>query len=409
MKFTLNKPVIYVARDLERTFGLPIVTKGYYIISNYTAFANSLVKGCKNVLLIKSDHLLDTRELLNHPMAINFINGINDAHILVFKNTAQIEKICLEHDWTLLNPSAELASRVEEKISQVKWLGELKKNLPPFQIKIAKDVKWSGKSFILQFNRAHTGSGTIFVENEKQLKEIQAKFPLREVRVTKYITGPMFTNNNVVVGKKVLCGNINYQITGLKPFTNLPFATIGNDWALPNKILSAKQKKEYLAMAQAIGHKLARDGWKGLFGIDVILEEKTGKLYLIEINARQPASTSFESQLQQFTDKLGLATFTAHISALLGEKVVGKLIVIKSGAQITQKVTDVKKNISLSRMLYKINDLKTKKIQIFIYENDKLESDWVRMQSISGLVNSHNNLNKLGHELKNFSESILNN
>lgn len=409
MKFSLNKPVIYVARDLERTLGLPVTTKGYYIISNYTAFANSLAKGRKNVLLIKNTELLDTRELLVHAKTINFIKKIKNPQVLVFKNTLQIEKICADNGWTLLNPSAVLASQVEEKISQINWLGGLTKFLPPFEITIAKDIKWKGESFILQFNRAHTGNGTIFIEKEKQLNDIKDRFPLREVRLTKYISGSMFTNNNVVVGKKVLCGNINYQITGLKPFTNVPFATIGNDWALPHKILTAKQKKEYLIMVQAIGHKLANDGWVGLFGIDVILEEKTGKLYLIEINARQPASTSFESQLQLIKSKSGLTTFYAHLQALMHEKVNGNLTNLKSGAQITQKVVPMLKKINTTKIIKKIKRLNNKKIKVFVYENIKPESDLIRMQSTGSLMASPNIFNKLGQELEDFSMSILNN
>ncbi|OGH89079.1 MAG: hypothetical protein A2537_02995 [Candidatus Magasanikbacteria bacterium RIFOXYD2_FULL_36_9] len=386
-----------------------MTTKGYYIISNYTAFANSLAKGHKNVLLIKNTELLDTRELLVHAKTINFIKKIKNPQVLVFKNTLQIEKICADNGWTLLNPSAVLASQVEEKISQINWLGGLTKFLPPFEITIAKDIKWKGESFILQFNRAHTGNGTIFIEKEKQLNDIKDRFPLREVRLTKYISGSMFTNNNVVVGKKVLCGNINYQITGLKPFTNVPFATIGNDWALPHKILTAKQKKEYLIMVQAIGHKLANDGWVGLFGIDVILEEKTGKLYLIEINARQPASTSFESQLQLIKSKSGLTTFYAHLQALMHEKVNGNLTNLKSGAQITQKVVPMLKKINTTKIIKKIKRLNNKKIKVFVYENIKPESDLIRMQSTGSLMASPNIFNKLGQELEDFSMSILNN
>ena len=32
----------------------------------------------------------------------------------------------------------------------------------------------------------------------------------------------MFTNNNVVTRDTILVGNINYQITGLPPFTDQP-------------------------------------------------------------------------------------------------------------------------------------------------------------------------------------------
>ncbi|EKD43453.1 MAG: hypothetical protein ACD_72C00264G0001 [uncultured bacterium] len=418
MPFTLPKPVVYVVRDIERALGLPLTTKGYYIISNYTPFANSLAKGRKNVLLIKNKELLDTRELLTLPKVKKFINTVISTEakrsgeiscggILVFKNTLAIEKVCGENNWPLLNPSAVLATKVEEKITQVEWLGELKKFLPPFEIKTSKEIKWTGTKFILQFNRAHTGSGTILVENENQLKEIQSKFPNREVRVTNFIEGAMLTNNNVVWGKKVLCGNINYQITGLKPFTNLPFATIGNDWALPHKLLNAKQKKEYQNIAHAIGLKLAIDGWCGLFGIDVMFEKKTGKLYLIEINARQPASTSFESQLQMEKNKNGLTIFQAHLSALLNGKNAGKLTMIKDGAQITQKVIPVKKQIELKRLKDNIKEFSRKDFETVYYKTNKSESDWLRVQSNRGAMKSHNIINSVGQDIVFFALTNL--
>ena len=100
----------------------------------------------------------------------------------------------------------------------------------------------------------------------------------------------------------MLLGNISYQITGLKPFTDLPFSTIGNDWALPHKYLSKKQISQYKKIATDVGLKLQKAGWKGLFGIDVVVDDKTNKLYLLEINCRQPASTTYESQLQSCKD-----------------------------------------------------------------------------------------------------------
>jgi predicted ATP-grasp superfamily ATP-dependent carboligase len=408
MKFYLKQPVIYVCRDLERALGLPLDTHNYYIISNYTHFAKSLVKGHKNILLIKNKGLLDTRDLLVHPQTKKFISNLKNANILVFKNTPLLEKICTQAGYHLLNSSAELATMIEEKITQVKWLEELKKYLPHQEIKLAKEVSWSGEKFILQFNRAHTGSGTILVKNDAQLKEIQQNFPDRPVRVTKYIDGIMLTNNNVVWGKKVLCGNINIQITGMSPFTNRPFATVGNDWAYPHKILSIRQKKEYENMAKHIGEKMAKNNWRGLFGIDVICEHKTGKLYLIEINARQPASTSFESQLQQQKNPIGLTTFQAHLLSLLGEKnTQSKLTAIKDGAQITQKVLTTKNKIVTKQLDKSIKRLNKNNFQVFVYDNTELESDWVRLQSYQSILKDDQTLNKIGEQLKAFSLSIL--
>lgn len=239
-----NNPVFYVTRDIERATSLEM--PGYFIISNSTPSGKKIAQTRTNILLIENHTLLDTHELLSHAEVQKFIQKNSegkDPSIVVFKNTTVIEKICREKNWKLLNPSAKLAQKIEEKITQVEWLGELTKYLPPHKIQLAKDVPFDETTdmpFILQFNRAHTGLGTMFISSNLELKEIQDKFPDRPVRITEFISGPMLTSNNVVTDDRVLIGNMSYQITGMQPFTDKPFATIGNDWALPHKILSPK-------------------------------------------------------------------------------------------------------------------------------------------------------------------------
>ncbi len=334
--FTLSSPVFYITRDIDRALGIP-ETDGYTIVTNVTPENKRLAGDRQDIIWIEEENILDTHELLTHSNILKTI--ANNANILVFKNTSQIERICTENGWNLLNPSAALARKVEEKITQVEWLGELASLLPPHSIKTCKEITEKDLPCIVQFNHAHTGEGTLQLETAAQLEQLQKDFPDRPVRVTQFINGMMFTNNNVVTKDDVLVGNINYQITGIAPYTQNPFQTIGNDWGFAKKTLSEKQVTEYRAMATAIGNKLRSDGWKGLFGIDVMIEEETGKLYLIEINARQPASTTYESKLQRDEATKGridrLTTFEAHIQALLNEEMKdASLIEVVDGAQL---------------------------------------------------------------------------
>lgn len=416
-KLILN-PVFYVTRDIERVAGLDLSMPGLFIISNYSRFAKQLAGERKNLFLVKNEKKLDTWELLQNQEVRQYVtdtyentklknvqnceNTKDKPNIIVFKNTRQIEKICQKNGWKLLNPPAALANQIEEKISQVKWAGELKKYFPAYEILLVRDISWTGQQFILQFNRSHTGSGTILVKTSQQLKKIKAKFPGREARVAHYIEGPLFTNNNLVWGNKILLGNISYQITGLKPFTDLPFATIGNDWALPNKILTKQQIKQYQRIARAVGKKMAKSGWQGLFGIDIVLEAKTGKMYLVEINARQPASASFESQLQSQSDPTNnqqITTLSAHLASLLGLKIADqRLIKITDGAQLVRRVNHkqiIKNNKQVSKKL------SAEKLRIIQYSNTKLGSDLLRIQTEQGVMAGHNVFNQLGKKIVN--------
>ena len=386
--------LFYVCRDIDRAFTDSLNLKQYYIITNHSTYAAKLAKQHPNIILIKNKSTLDTADLLQHPTTTQKIKPAD--FVLVFKNNTIIENICREKNWKLLNPASQLADKVESKVSQVQWLGSLAKFLPPHTTAPCTNVQWQNKKFILQFNHSHTGSGTFLISTAAQLKELQQKFPNRPVRTMDFIHGPVFTNNNIVWGNEVLLGNISYQITGITPFTDNPFTTIGNDWQLPAQILTPKQAKQYAKIVVTIGKKLHKQGWKGLFGIDVILDEQTGSVYLLEINARQAASTTFESQLQTSAApdkaKSRLATtFEAHLAALLGVLPANyNLINISSGAQIVQRVT---------AQVSKINKIKLKNpaiINIIEYKNKSVGSDLVRIQSNQGIMAAPNIFNELG-------------
>ncbi|HOX61012.1 MAG TPA: NUDIX domain-containing protein [Candidatus Magasanikbacteria bacterium] len=341
-KSLATKPLIYVTKDLERALGFGKAVPGFFIISNSGPFVKTTYGKRPDILLIEGEAELDTRELLTHPKTQKFLRKFKNPQIVVFKNTKQIEQICVASKYQLLNPPAETAARFEEKVSQVEMFAPLREYLPDCEIHTIRDLKWHGEKFILQFNHSHTGAGTILVDSEKIIEDLQAKFPEREVRTARYIDGYIFTNNNIVWGEKTLIGNINFQITGMRPFTDNPFATVGNDWSIVDKILPPKAKKEYKKIVNLVAEQMRRAGWSGLFGVDIAYEIKTGKLYLIEINSRQPASTTYESILQNKAKHKAdaLTVFEAHLAALLRLPLTGSIIPINSGAQVTQKVTD---------------------------------------------------------------------
>jgi hypothetical protein len=391
---TSATPIIYITRDFERALPL-IKQKSDFIITNSSTFAKKIAKKNRRIILISEDHLLDTSELLRQSSVSKLINSYPGANLVVFKNTALIENICRMNGWKLLNPPASLSAKIEEKISQVEWLKDLSHLLPPHQIINGSKIKFSGRPFIAQFNRSHTGSGTFLINSTKIASEISSTFPNRPVRISKFIEGPVFTSNVVVsVNRNILLGPISYQITGLKPFTNNDFATIGNDWALPNKILSKQHIIEFTKIAQSVGKKLSDENWRGLFGIDVILDTVKNKIYLLEINARQPASTTFESELQ--SDKKSTTTFDLHLMALLQKELNQMPTNISNGAQIILRVPDPHEPKDLSKI---IKILEKSSFKTILYPNQKPGNDLLRIMSKKGIMSNHNRFNKTGKKI----------
>ena len=438
--------IIYITRDIERALGKE-PSNVYFIVANDGVYARSIKKKYPDfVLLVDSPILFDTIDLLEKEETAAFIKekfGKDKPSILVFKNTVRIEEFCMKKNWELLNPLAALAEKIENKISQAEWLGSLADLLPNFKIAIAKEIKWEKKPLVLQFAHAHTGLGTVLVNNEDELKEIQKQFPDRPVKASEYIKGPMFTGNVVVTSGKsqvaskekqdlqletcnsklaeskqkkqlesstssnIIIGNPSYQITGMPPLTDSPFATVGNDWSLTHTILNERHLDELRDIALRVGKKMQGDGWKGLFGIDVVYDEERDQLKLIEINARQPASTTYESQLQakfRGNGLVGSTIFEAHLASLSTRVALVRTeqIELNDGAQIVQRVTKTVQGSTLYKE--KIAALNAAGYNTIQYSNSKPNSDFLRIQSDRGFMEKDGKFNKRGLEIVNILE-----
>lgn len=386
--------IVYVTRDIERALGI-LPQGSYSIITNNHPYAEEMHSLYPdNVYLIESENALDTHELLSHPDTIDIINKLK-ASVIVFKNTTQIEQICKDSSWNLLNPSAVLAEKIENKITQIEWLGDMESLLPPHKIAVCNNIVWEKKPCMLQWAHSHTGDGTLLIQNEKDLSFVQSKFPLREARVTDFIKGPMFTANIIVSKDGIRTGNISYQITGILPFTENPWSTIGNDWSVPHTILTEAHIEEFNSIALRIGTKMQESGWKGLFGIDVIYDEERDSLHLIEINARQPASTTYESQLQAVLSSHGVAgisTFQAHLNALTDTSDESPLVIVNDGAQIIQRIAVLGQMANPTKLI-------DAGYTVISYPNTKINSDLLRIQSTQGIMETHTKFNARGKHI----------
>ncbi len=405
--FGSKKPVIYVSREIERALG---ITPGenYLIATNRTPHAESIqAQYPKYVTLVDSPDgkILGTSQLLENPQVKNVIDSTG-ASIIVFKNTLRIEPFIQEAGWNFINPPAALAEKIENKISQVGWLGQFaEKLLPPHKVDLTKNISWDGNPRIIQWAHGHTGDGTFLVSSKAELASIQEKFPERMVRVSEIIHGPSFTLNIVVSKEEILVGNISYQITGLEPFTDNSFATVGNDWSVTGSLLSEAEIETIHSMARDLGKKMQSDGWQGLFGLDIMRDDEKNKIFLIEINARQPASTTYESVLQEINRKkglLGMTTFEAHIAALSGQTVKGPLIVINDGAQVIQRLTKKVSSVAQDS----ITKLESANYNVVTYSNTAYNGDLLRIQCEKGIMESHNKLNPRGKEIVEAIEGI---
>jgi len=74
-----------------------------------------------------------------------------------------------------------------------------------------------------------------------------------------------------------------------------------------------------------IKRAIYKKGYRGLFGIDAIIEKVSGKIYFIEVNTHQPASIPFEAKLHRKIGKVPLLGYFVLDSLDWGAKAAKKI------------------------------------------------------------------------------------
>jgi hypothetical protein len=349
--------IFYVTKDIERATGIDLERyPEVYILANKSPLADLMHQKFPDRVLLNTEKNFNTQDLLKHYAV--YIEKIDpQPKILVFKNSRQIERFCSERNWQLLNPAAELSEKFERKISQHEWFKTFDSDIeiPDTVIDKLEKLKYQGlverfgQPFILQYNIGHTGESTKHITSPYDLEQEIQKTPKRLVKVVKHLKGEIYTINACVGPNNIYLGQISLQLTGLPDLTDNTFATVGNDWAKARKIYNLKNidnsladneyiinknsfRDEYIPAAQEaikpkslaeqiknltrkIAQRMRDERWLGLFGVDVLVQEQTHKHFLIEINARQPASSTFETQLTHLQNAAGPLDWQLHCLA----------------------------------------------------------------------------------------------
>ena len=128
------------------------------------------------------------------------------------------------------------------------------------------------------------------------MDEIFKKYKNRKVKLSEYFKGETYTINACVIGNEILISKPIFQITGLSSYNKNSFGgTCGNDYIYPKK-LRKEQRKEIFDCTKKVGDYIKKLGYKGIFGLDLVVNNK--KVNLIEINPRIIGSMSLFTKLQ---------------------------------------------------------------------------------------------------------------
>ena len=312
-----NATLFYLSNDPERALGLEDLLPNMHIVyidsSQYRPYFEGV--GIKSMCLadLGGDcNFRSSAKLIRSPEFIKYFDRHKKArnYIQTFKISSQFSFQVNKLGCISMNTSALLNRQFEDKISQYENISDIGVSLPKTIItelcKMAYCdlVKKLGERFVVQFDRGHTGSGTVFVESDAQFVELQKLFPMRHVRISQFVDGRAYTLNACVGRDGIYMGGLSAQITGIPQLTPNAGGTIGNDWAYRKDLVSGVNAiREDVGK---IGNTMRANGYKGMFGVDLVVRHD-GTHVVIEINARQPASIPMYSKMQLISGQIPLA------------------------------------------------------------------------------------------------------
>lgn len=313
-------PLFFFSRDAERSLGLESVLQNYHIAaveSNYVSHSLEKIKADDVKVTQEEGEVLkndSTLELVKNTKIQEWIKqkAPNKFYAQFFHFNQPAIAVLESLGGTVLNVSADLNRKFEGKISQYKVFQDNQISTPKSIIANISQVSWESlqkdlgtDKFVVQEDRAHTGTGTHFIDSEPGFLMYKKQLEGNDVKISQMIDGHSYTINGCVTKKGIFVAGLQYQITGIKDLTPGKGSTIGNDWTHGYRSVTEEMRKKIFDVTKQIGEIMKRDGFRGLFGIDLVVNGDN--YFVIEINARQTANIPMQSKLELRQNHIPLA------------------------------------------------------------------------------------------------------
>lgn len=211
--------------------------------------------------------------------------------IVPFKPSAKIDHLCRQYGWTSVSNPAQINRQIEDKIKFYQLC--YKNKLPVVKSIITTLSQESFKpNFVIQTHFGWAGKNTYqFANYQDAISKVP---PGTTIKISPYLHGYTLTNNCCLTKYGLLQSQVALQYTGISPYTDNNFATVGRQWPsfAPQKVLDRIN-----TITNDFSNKILQPiGYRGFFGLDFLINDD--QVYLLECNPRLTASFAFYTRLE---------------------------------------------------------------------------------------------------------------
>ncbi|MGW8123795.1 biotin carboxylase [Roseivirga echinicomitans] len=240
--------------------------------------------------------------LLQHPEVQDYLKtrsndkGTGKAMFLMFDE--KTEKLAKKQGLEIMFPSAKMRNFMDNKVNTnriaekagvlcVPYVLSKVKNYADLQ-KIAKPL---GTDLVIQTPYGDSGHTTFFISNEEEYKKHEEEIiKEKEVKIMKRINCKGSAIEACVTRHGTVVAPLMTELVGFKELTPYKGGWCGNE-IYPNAFTPTLRRKAR-KYTQLFGDQLRKEGYKGYFELDFLIDQDNGQIYLGELNPRVTGASS---------------------------------------------------------------------------------------------------------------------
>ena len=239
--------------------------------------------------------------LLQHKQVVDFVEGRGKKPKLVFLMfDEKTEKLAKELGGQVWFPKAKLRESVDNKIETVR-IGN-KAGVPSVPntlsevesyehlCELAKNEKL-GNDLVLQSAFGDSGHTTFFISSEKDFKRHEHEIVGQgEIKIMKRIDCRGSAIEACATKNGTIVGPLMTELVGFKELTPYRGGWCGNE--IFSTAFSPKARQQARDYTFKFGEQLKKEGYRGYFELDFLIDQKSKNIYLGELNPRITGASS---------------------------------------------------------------------------------------------------------------------
>jgi hypothetical protein len=258
--------------------------------------------------------------LLNQENTIQYLKSDKNqkVNIIFLFFSPELEAQCKALNATVILPEHHLVKKVDSKIvtTQIGNKADVQ-SVPNCLGKIANylelldmaEQNHLGRDWVVQLPYGDSGKTTYFISNPQDFDKVKDKISNEEIKVMKRIRCISTAIEGCATRQGTFVGPLLGELIGVDSMTPYPGGWCGNEFNRDLFGLNVRQKA--CELTERLGDQLYKEGYRGYFEVDFLLDLDTHQLYLGELNPRLTGITA-KTNLAQFS-KSHLPLFLFHL------------------------------------------------------------------------------------------------